>query len=101
MSCKENIKKKQQFDNAIQRIIESGSFMLGIEVKSFKEEIKEFTGTKHAIGVASGTDALVISPDILGFKDGKDIITTPFTFLASTSCIAKHKAIPVFVDIDA
>ncbi len=55
---------------------------------------------KHAIGVASGTDALVIASDILGFKDGKEVITTPFTFLASTSCIAKLRAIPVFVDID-
>ncbi len=93
-------KKKQEFDNAIQEIIESGSFILGNEVKSFEEEIKEFTGAKHAIGVASGTDALVLASDILGFKYGKEVITTPFTFLASTSCIAKHKAIPVFVDID-
>lgn len=99
-SQREYKEKKQEFDKAIQGIIESGSFILGNEVKSFEEEIKEFTGAKHAIGVASGTDALVIASDIVGFKDGKEVITTPFTFLASTSCIAKHKAVPVFVDID-
>ncbi|SDL43864.1 dTDP-4-amino-4,6-dideoxygalactose transaminase [Clostridium cochlearium] len=99
-SQREYKEKKQQFDNAIQGIIERGSFILGNEVRTFEEELKEFTGAKHAIGVASGTDALVIASDILGFKDGKEVITTPFTFLASTSCIAKHKAIPVFVDID-
>lgn len=99
-SQREYKQKKQEFDAAIQGIVESGSFILGNEVKTFEEEIKEFTGAKHAIGVASGTDALVIASDMLGFKDGKEVITTPFTFLASTSCIAKHKAIPVFVDID-
>src|SRR3712207_9593587 len=62
--------------------------------------IEEYTGIKHAIGVASGTDALVIASDILGFSDGAEVITSPFTFLASTSCIARHKGIPVFVDID-
>lgn len=99
-SQREYKQKKQEFDESIQRIVESGSFILGNEVNTFEEEIKVFTGAKHAIGVASGTDALVIASDILGFKDGKEVITTPFTFLASTSCIAKHKAIPVFVDID-
>ena len=99
-SQREYKQKKQEFDSAIQGIIEKGSFILGDEVKTFEEEIKEFTGAKHAIGVASGTDALVIASDILGFKDEKEVITTPFTFLASTSCISKHKAIPVFVDIE-
>lgn len=99
-SQREYIEKKHEFDGAIKNIIDSGAFILGNEVKTFEEEIKEFTGAKHAIGVASGTDALVIASDILGFSDNKEIVTTPFTFLASTSCLAKHGGRPVFVDID-
>ncbi|MDU1414411.1 MAG: DegT/DnrJ/EryC1/StrS family aminotransferase [Clostridium sp.] len=99
-SQREYKEKKAEFDEAIQRVINNGSFILGNEVKEFEEKIKEFTGAKHAIGVASGTDALVIASDILGFKEGTEVITTPFTFLASTSCLAKHGCKPVFVDID-
>jgi UDP-2-acetamido-2-deoxy-ribo-hexuluronate aminotransferase len=99
-SQREYKEKKDEFDKAIKNIIDSGAFILGNEVKTFEEEIKEFTGAKHAIGVASGTDALVIASDILGFSNNKEIVTTPFTFLASTSCLAKHGGRPVFVDID-
>lgn len=99
-SKREYDEKKLEIDNAIKNVIESGIFILGNEVKSFEDEIKEYTGAKHAIGVACGTDALVIASDVLGFKDQKEVITSPFTFLASTSCIAKHRAKPVFVDID-
>lgn len=99
-SQREYNEKKNEFDEAIQRVVNNGSFILGNEVKEFEEAIKEFTGAKHAIGVASGTDALVIASDILGFKEGTEVITTPFTFLASTSCLAKHGCKPVFVDID-
>ncbi|WP_035289561.1 DegT/DnrJ/EryC1/StrS family aminotransferase [Clostridium sp. KNHs214] len=99
-SKREYEEKKIEFDTAIKNVIERGISTLGQEVKAFEKSIEEFTGAKHAIGVASGTDALVIASDILGFKDGKEVITSPFTFLASTSCIAKHRAKPVFVDID-
>ncbi|MEG0132499.1 MAG: DegT/DnrJ/EryC1/StrS family aminotransferase [Clostridium sp.] len=99
-SQREYLQKKDEFDEAIKRVITNGSFILGNEVKEFEEQIKDFTGAKHAIGVASGTDALVMASDILGFKDNKEIVTTPFTFLASTSCLAKHGGKPVFVDID-
>ncbi len=99
-SQREYKEKKYEFDGAIKNIIDSGAFILGNEVKTFEEEIKDFTGAKHAIGMASGTDALVIASDILGFSDNKEIVTTPFTFLASTSCLAKHGGKPVFVDID-
>ncbi|WP_050607975.1 DegT/DnrJ/EryC1/StrS family aminotransferase [Clostridium niameyense] len=99
-SQREYSEKKAEFDKAIFDVIDSGSFILGPTVKNFEEEIKKYTGAKHAIGVASGTDALVIASHILGFEDGKEVITSPFTFLASTSCIAKHRAKPVFVDID-
>lgn len=92
--------KKSEFDNAVLGFMERGVSMLGKEVTDFEESVKEFTGAKYAIGVASGTDALVMASDILGFKEGKEVITSPFTFLASASCIAKNGAKPVFVDID-
>ncbi|SHK16486.1 dTDP-4-amino-4,6-dideoxygalactose transaminase [Hathewaya proteolytica DSM 3090] len=99
-SVREYEKRKAEFDKAISNVISNGVTTLGPEVKSFEEQIQEFTGAKHAIGVASGTDALILSADILGFKDNKEVITSPFTFLASTSCIARHGGKPVFVDID-
>lgn len=92
--------KKIEFDSAIQSVIGKGNFILGEQVSQFEKQIEQYTGARYAIGVASGTDALVIASDILGFKDGKEVITSPFTFLASTSCITKHKGKPVFVDID-
>ncbi|MFX0548611.1 DegT/DnrJ/EryC1/StrS family aminotransferase [Hathewaya histolytica] len=99
-SLREYENKKEEFTKAIFNVIERGVSTLGPEVKEFEKAIQEFTGAKHAIGVASGTDALILSSDILGFKDGKEVITSPFTFLASTSCISRHKGKPVFVDID-
>ncbi|WP_411680828.1 DegT/DnrJ/EryC1/StrS family aminotransferase [Clostridium thailandense] len=99
-SLREYSEKKEEFNKAIFDVVESGSFILGPKVTELEEQIKAYTGAKHAIGVASGTDALVIASHILGFTDGKEVITSPFTFLASTSCIAKHNAKPVFVDID-
>lgn len=99
-SAREYKEKKAEFDAAIFNVIENGVSTLGKQVGDFETAVQEFTGAKHAIGVASGTDALVLASDILGFKEGKEVITSPFTFLASTSCIAKHGGVPVFVDID-
>jgi len=99
-STREYNDKKQEFNNAVLGVMQRGISMLGAEVTDFEKAVQKFTGAKYAIGVASGTDALVIAADILGFKDGKEVITSPFTFLASTSCIVKHRAKPVFVDID-
>lgn len=99
-SQREYTEKKAEFDTAIENVLKNGISTLGKEVTELEKAIEEFTGAKYAIGVASGTDALVIASDILGFKDGKEVITSPFTFLASTSCIARHGGKPVFVDID-
>lgn len=99
-SQREYEQKKVEFDKAIESVLKNGISTLGKEVSEFEKLVEEFTGAKYAVGVASGTDALVIASDLLGFKDGKEVITSPFTFLASTSCIAKHKGKPVFVDID-
>ena len=99
-SKREYHEKKAEFQTAINNVIEKGNFILGEEVKDLERQIQEYTGAKYAIGVASGSDALVIASDILGFKDGNEVITSPFTFLASASCIARLKGKPVFVDID-
>lgn len=99
-STREYKEKKAEFNAAIFNVIENGISTLGKEVTAFEKACEEFTRAKYAIGVASGTDALVIASDILGFKNGKEVITSPFTFLASTSCIVKNGGKPVFVDID-
>lgn len=96
---REYIQNKEKFDHAIQRVLKRGDFILGEDVKLFEEEICKYTGAKYAIGCASGTDALVICSDILGFKSGKYVITTPFTFFASVSCLVRNGAVPLFVDI--
>jgi len=99
-SQREYYEKKEEFNEAIQAVLEKGNFILGEQVAQFEKGVQEYTGAKYAVGVASGTDALTIASDILGFKDGKEVITSPFTFLASASCITKHRGRPVFVDID-
>lgn len=99
-SQREYLEKKDEFNRAIQSVLEKGNFILGEQVSQLENKIQEYCQVKYAIGVASGTDALTIASDILGYKDGKEVITSPFTFLASASCITKHKGRPVFVDID-
>jgi len=99
-SQREYHNKKAEFDNAVLSVMEKGDFILGEEVRQLEEKIVAFTGANYAIGVASGSDALTLAADILGFKDGKEIITSPFTFFASVSCIARNGGTPVFVDID-
>jgi len=91
---------KDEIDAAIQRVVRSGQFILGPEVKAFEDEMAVYCGTKYAVGVASGTDALHIALLAFGIKPGDEVITTPFTFIATAESIAKCGAKPVFVDID-
>lgn len=91
---------KKEFDEAIAEVISSGAFILGKQVGEFEEMIKTYTGAKYAVGVANGSDALVIASDILGFKNGVGVLTPVFTFFASTSCIARLGGKPVFCDVD-
>jgi dTDP-4-amino-4,6-dideoxygalactose transaminase len=91
---------KAEIDVAINRVLEHGQFILGPEVKAFEEEMAAYCGTKYAVGVASGTDALHLALLGCGIKPDDEVITTPFTFIATAESIAKCGAKPVFVDID-
>lgn len=91
---------KAEFDSALSSVLEAGDFILGKSVKDFEEKIINYTGAKYAVGVANGSDALVLASDILGFKAGAEVITPVFTFFASSSCIARLGGKPVFCDVD-
>jgi len=91
---------KEEIKSAVREIIESGRFILGANVESFENEIAHYHNVRGAVGLASGTDALHLSLNALGIKEGDEVITTPFTFIASAEAIAYVGARPVFVDID-
>jgi len=90
---------KKEIDTAIQRVVDNGIFIGGPEVENFEKEIARFCGTKYAIGVNSGTDALLLALRALGIGPGDEVITTPFTFIATAEVITAVGAKPVFVDI--
>jgi dTDP-4-amino-4,6-dideoxygalactose transaminase len=91
---------KEEIDNVIQKILNRGDFILGEEVKEFEQSVARYLGVKHAIGVASGTDALQIALMAIGLKPGDEVITTPFTFVATAETIVLLGGKPVYVDID-
>lgn len=81
-------------------VLKSRILSIGAEVKKFEKSIRELVGVKHAIAVNSGTSALHLAVRACGIKDGDEVITTPFSFIASTNCILFERGKPVFVDID-
>lgn len=81
-------------------LIKKGVFISGDEVKEFEENIKKHTRVKHAIGVANGSDALYLAVSVLNLPESSEVITTPFSFFSSTSCIVRNNLKPVFVDIN-
>ena len=91
---------EDEINEAIQGVVRSGQFILGPEVEAFESEMATYCDTKYAIGVASGTDALQLALLACGIKPGDEVITTPFTFIATAETIAKCGATPVFADID-
>jgi dTDP-4-amino-4,6-dideoxygalactose transaminase len=92
---------KKEIEKSIQRILDRGVFVGGAEVEKFEKEFAGFCKTKHGISVNSGTDALFLSLKSLGIGEGDEVITTPFTFIATVEAIVNCGAKPVFVDIKA
>ena len=91
---------KPEIDKAIQRVLDSGIFILGDEVKQFEDEIATYLGVNHAIGVASGTDALILALRALDIVEGDEVILPAYTFFATASTVMHVGARPVLVDID-
>ncbi|MBN1472097.1 MAG: aminotransferase class I/II-fold pyridoxal phosphate-dependent enzyme, partial [Syntrophaceae bacterium] len=90
---------KKEIDAAISDVLEETRFILGPNVSALEEEVAAYHGLSYAIGVANGTDALLLALRACGIQDGDEVITTPFTFIATAEVIALLKAKPVFVDI--
>jgi len=91
---------KTEIDEAIQAVLEKSNYIMGEEVAELEKSLEEFTGAKYAITCSSGTDALLLAMMALDIKPGDEIITTPFTFIATAETIALLGGVPVFVDID-
>ena len=91
---------KEEIDQAVLGVLASGKYIFGPEMQTLEKEIASYCGTKQAVGVANGTDALVLVLKALGIGPGDEVITSPFTFFASAESIAQVGATPVFVDIN-
>jgi dTDP-4-amino-4,6-dideoxygalactose transaminase len=91
---------REEIDNGILESLEKCQFILGPNVSAFENETATFLGVEHAVAVASGTDALHLALVAAGIKPGDEVITTPFTFIATAEAICYIGAKPVFVDID-
>jgi UDP-2-acetamido-2-deoxy-ribo-hexuluronate aminotransferase len=91
---------KPQIQERINAVLEHGQYIMGPEVKELEDKLSAYTGSKHCITVASGTEALLMSLMALDIKPGDEIITTPFTFVATAEVIVLLGAKPIFVDIE-
>lgn len=91
---------KEEIGSAVEKVLESQQFIMGPEVRQLEAEIAAFIGSRFALGCASGSDALLLALMALGVDSGDEVITPPFTFVATAGSISRLKARPVFVDID-
>lgn len=91
---------KAEIDEAMQAVLDKSDYIMGDAVTELEKSLERFTGAKHAITCGNGTDALLLAMMALDIQPGDEIITTPFTFIATAETIAFLKAVPVFVDID-
>ena len=91
---------QDEIDKAIHTVLDKSNYIMGEEVQELEENLQNFTGAKHAITCSSGTDALLLAMMALDIKTGDEIITTPFTFIATAETIVLLGATPVFADID-
>ena len=97
---KQYLRYKSEIDEAIANVLNHSKFIMGPEIKELENNLCNFTDAKNAISCGSGTDALLLAMMALDIKPGDEIITTPFTFIATAETIALLGAKPVFVDID-
>jgi len=91
---------RSQIEENIKKVLDHGKYIMGPEITELEKRLAEFVGAKYCIGVASGTDALLIAMMALDIGPGDEVITSPFTFIATGEMIALLGAKPVFVDID-
>lgn len=91
---------QEEIMQAVTRVLETQRFVLGPEVEQLEVEIADYVGCRHAVACASGTDALILALLAIGIGPGDEVITTPFTFVATASAITRAGATPVFADID-
>jgi dTDP-4-amino-4,6-dideoxygalactose transaminase len=91
---------QKEVDDAVRKVLDSGRFILGPEVAEFEGKVAGYLGSQYAVACASGTDALQVAMMALGIGPGDEVITTPFSFVATTETIALLGARPVYLDID-
>jgi dTDP-4-amino-4,6-dideoxygalactose transaminase len=91
---------REEIRAAVDEVLSSQQFILGKKVEALEAEIARYCGTKHAVGVASGSDAILLSLMALGIGGGDEVITTPYTFFSTVSSITRLGAKAVFADID-
>jgi dTDP-4-amino-4,6-dideoxygalactose transaminase len=91
---------KREIARAVEDVFATGRFVLGPATEAFERALAERLGVRHAVGVSSGTDALLVSLMALGVGPGDEVVTSPFSFFASAGVVARLQARPVFVDID-
>jgi dTDP-4-amino-4,6-dideoxygalactose transaminase len=96
----QNAPLRDEIVQAISRVVDGGTFILGSELEAFERELAAALGVGHAIGVSSGTDALLVTLMALGVGPGDEVVTTPLSFYATVGCIVRLGARPVFADID-
>lgn len=95
------ISQKQEIDRAIHAVLDSSQYILGADVAGLEQELAAFCGAAHCVSCSSGTDALLLALMAIGIKPGDEVITTPFTFIATAEMVALLGATPVYADIDA